>query len=91
MEHEAVAIGRKDEGNVERVGVLQRLLHAVADAVVVVLGLNKSKGDVRLVVENVIGAFGLAAGDELAPDDDPPLGEANFLANLRHLIPAGLL
>ena len=47
--------------------------------------------DVRLVVEDVVGALGLAAGDQLAADDDAALGEADFLADLRHLVPAGPL
>ena len=55
--------------------VLERLLHAVADGVVVVLGLDDGDRDVRLVVENVVGALGLAAGDQLAADDDAALGE----------------
>ena len=90
MEDEAVAVRGEDEGDVERVGVVQRLLHAVADAVVVVLGLDQRERDVRLVVEDVVGALGLAAGDQLAADDDAALGEADLLADLRHLIPARL-
>ena len=84
VEQEAVAVGGEDEGDVEGRGVLERLLHAVADGVVVVLGLDEGDGDVRLVVEDVVGALGLAAGDQLAADDDAALGEADLLANLRH-------
>jgi hypothetical protein len=40
VEDEAVAIGGKDKGDIERGGVVEGLLHAVADAVVIVLGLN---------------------------------------------------
>ena len=40
VEDEAVAVGGKHEGNVEGDGVIERLLHAVADGVVVVFGLN---------------------------------------------------
>ena len=78
----------KTKGMFERRGIVEGLLHAVADAVVVVLGLDEGDGDVGLVVEDVVGALGLAAGDELAADDDPALGEADLLADLRHLIPA---
>ncbi len=45
--------------------------------------------DVRLVVEDVVGPLGLAAGDQLAADDDAALGEADLLADLRHLVPPG--
>ena len=58
---------------------------------VVVLRLDDGDGDVRLVVEDVVGALGLAAGDHLAANDDPALGEVDLLANLRHDIPARLL
>ena len=47
--------------------------------VVVVLRLDQGDGDVRLVVENVVGALGFAAGDQLAADDDPALGESRPL------------
>ena len=76
VEHEAVAVRGEDEGDVERLGVVEGLLHAVADAVVVVLGLDQRERDVGLVVEDVVGALGLAAGDQLAADDDAALGEA---------------
>ena len=79
------------EGNVERVGIIQGLLHAIADAVVIILGFNEGEGDIRLVIEDIVGALGLAASDQLAADDDASLGEADFLANLQHFIPAGLL
>ena len=91
MEDEAVAVGGEDKRNIERLGVVERLLHAVADAVVVVLGLDDGDGDVRLVVEDVVGALRLAARDELAADDDAALGEADLLADLRHLVPARAL
>ena len=44
--------------------------------------------DVRLVVEDVVGALGLAARDQLAAHDDAALGEADLLADLQHLVPA---
>ena len=44
--------------------------------------------DVGLVIEDVVGALGLAAGDELAADDDAALGEADLLADLQHPVPA---
>ena len=88
VEDEAVAVGGEDKRDVERRGVFEGLLHAVADAVVVVLGLDEGDGDVRLVVEDVVGALGLAAGDQLAANDDAALGEADFFADLRHAHPS---
>ena len=64
-------------------------MHAVADAVCVVLGLDDREGNVGLVVEDVVGALGLTASDQLAANDDAALGEADLLADLVHLVPAG--
>ena len=89
VENEAVAVGGEYEGDVERFGVVERLLHAVADAVLVVLGLDDREGNVGLVVENVVGALGLATCDQLAADDDAALGETDLLADLVHFVPAG--
>lgn len=90
MEYKAVAVGREHERDVERGRVFQALLHAVTDAVGVVLGLDQGQRDVRLEVQDVVGALGLAAADQLAAYDDPALGEADFLTDLQHLIPARL-
>ena len=70
-------------------GVVQRLLHAVADAVPVVLGLDDRERNVGLVVEDVVGPLAPPARHQLAPDDDAPLGEAHLLADLMHLVPPG--
>ncbi len=90
VEHEAVAVRGEHEGDVERAGVVERLLHPVADAMGIVLGLDQGERDVRLVIEDVVGALGLAARDQLAAHDDPALGEADLLADLQHLVPPGL-
>ena len=90
MEHETIAVGRKHEGNVQRLSIAQSLLHSVADGVGVVLGLDQRNGNVGLVIEDVIGTLALAPADQLATHDDPALGEADFLADLQHLIPSGL-
>ena len=91
VEHEAVAVRGKHEGNIQRRGIVEALLDAVADAVIVVLGLDQRDRDVRLVVENEVGLLRLAARDQLAAHDDPALGEIDLLANLQHLVPAGAL
>ena len=47
MKQEGVAIGAEDEGNVERSGVIQSLLHSTADAVVIVFGFDERERHVR--------------------------------------------
>ena len=59
VEDEPVAVGGEHERDVQRVGVVERLLHAVADGVVVVLGLDQGDGYVGLVVEDVVSPFWL--------------------------------
>ena len=77
--------------NVGGCGIVDGLLHAVADVVVVVLGLNDGDRDVGLVIKDVVSALGLAAGDEFSADDDASLGKSDFLADLRHPVPARAL
>ncbi len=91
VEHEAVAVRGKHEGNIQRRGIVEALLDAVADAVIVVLGLDQRDRDVRLVVENEVGLLRLAARHQLAAHDDPALGEIDLLPNLQHFVPAGAL
>ena len=88
MEHEAVAIRGEDKRDIERRGVVEALLHPVADAMRIVFGLDQRQRDVGLVIEDVVGALGFAAADQLAAHDDAALGEADLFADLRHLIPA---
>ena len=88
VKYETVAIGGKHEGDVQRFGVVERLLHAVADAVRIVLGLDDGKGNVGLVVQDVVGALALPACDQLSANDDAALGETHLLADLVHLVPA---
>ncbi len=84
---EGVAVGAVGEGNIEDLGVVQRLLHAGADGVVVVLGLDDGERDVGLVEEDVVGLLGVAALHRLAANDDPALGEVDLLADLGHQVP----
>jgi hypothetical protein len=88
VKHKAVAVGREYEGNVEGRCIFQPLLHAVPDAVRIVLGLDQRQRNVGLEIENVVDAFGLAARHQLAAHDDAALGEADLFADLRHFIPS---
>ena len=91
MENKPVAVGRENKGNIEGCGVIEGLLHAVADAVVIILGLDDGDRDVGLVIKDVIGALGLPAGHQLSADNDPPFGKSDFLADLHHPVPARAL
>ena len=48
----------------------------------IVLGFDEGQRDIGLIIEDIVGALGLAAADQLAAHNDAPLGEADFLANL---------
>src|ERR1700719_2093575 len=41
-------------------------------------------------MQDVVGALGLTATDQLTAHDDAALGEANFFTDLQHLVPARL-
>jgi hypothetical protein len=90
VEQETVTVGAEHEGHAERIGVVQRLLHPGADWQRVDLGLDHRQRQVGLVVEDEVGAAGLAAAVELAAHDDAAAGEGDFLAHLAVQIPAGL-
>jgi hypothetical protein len=91
VEHEAVAIAGEDEWDIEGGGGFEGLLDAVANTVVVVLGLDDGQRDVGLVIEYVVGALGFATGDQPAANNDTALGEADLFADLGEFVPAGLL
>ena len=84
-------VGRKNERNIEGYSVIEGLLHPVADAVVVVFGLDDGDRDIGLVIKDGVGAFGLPARYQFAADDDAPLGKSDFLADLHHPVPARAL
>lgn len=91
MREKGVAVAAEDEGNFQRFGIIERLLHAGTDAVRVVLGLDDGNRQVGPAVENVVGALLLAACVQLAAYDDSALGKAGFLAHLRGEAPASPL
>ena len=67
------------------------LLHAIADAVVVVLRLNDRQRDAGLVIQDVFGPFGRGTADQLALDDHAAISERNLLPYLWVNIPSGPL
>src|SRR5262249_32124670 len=84
---EGVAVRAVGEWYVEDLCVLERLLHAVADGMGVVLGFDHSDRQARLEVEDVVGLLCFATLDRLAADDGAALGEVEPLAQLRHHVP----
>ncbi len=87
VESEGIAVGGKDEWDVESLGVSERLLHAACDLVFVVLRLDHGDWRFAAGVEQVIRFFPLASCDQFPPDDDTARSEEVFLPHLGHLIP----
>ena len=87
----SVTVAAVGEGNIQNLGVFERLLHAVADAVIVVLGFDDRNGQVWFAVKEVIRLLGLPAPDGFSPDDDTALSEISLFPDLSHQIPTGSL
>ena len=87
MFEEGVAIGAVGKGNVEDLGVFERLLHTGADGMIVVFRFDDGDRDARLVEKKVVGLLGFAALDRLAANDDTALREIDLLPKLGHHIP----
>ena len=90
MKQEGVTVAAEDERDVEDFGVIQRLLDARADCVFIVLRLNDGDGNVRFVIENVVGPLPGSTGVEFPPDINPAVREADFLTHLVMKVPPGL-
>src|SRR5262249_46785716 len=75
-------------GDLQRGGVVESLLHPVANSTRIVFGLDQRQRDIGLVIKHVIGTLRLAAADQFAADDDAAFSETDLLADLRHHIPA---
>ena len=55
----------------------------------VVLRLNDGDGNVRFVIENIVGALSGSTRVEFPPDINPPVGEADFFTHLVMNVPPG--
>ena len=86
MLHETIAVGGIDERHVQHLGVCQDLIHAHADAVVVIFGFDDGEGHIGLVIEEIVNPFAVgAAHRHRAAHDDPAGIEGYFFANLTGL------
>jgi hypothetical protein len=88
MEEEAVAIAGEHEGDVERFGVVEALLHASAEAMHLILGFDQGNRLVGFVVQHIVSAFAFTPAMQLATHDDATFCEADFFANLGLQVPA---
>jgi hypothetical protein len=86
---QAIAVAGEHKRDVERFCVIQRLLHAGAEAVIFILGFDQGDWLIGAEIKDVIGAFAFAATVQLAANDDSPFGETDFFTNLSMQIPSG--
>ena len=75
VKQETVTIAAEHEGHLQHFGIAQPLLHAIAQGVFVVLGLDDRNRHAWLVEQNIVGALVLRTGVQPASDDDAPFGE----------------
>ena len=90
MKNEAIAIATKHKGDVQNFSVAEGLLHTRADGVRVVLCLDDSDGNVRFVVENVVGKLSLSPSVHVTPHVNPPIREMDLFPNLGLHVPSGI-
>ena len=57
---------------------------------VIVLGFDDGKRNISFVIQDIIGAFLLTTGVQLATHNNATLGEKDFSTNLERFIPSGL-
>ena len=90
MEHKAIAVGGEDKGHFQQAGVIQPLLHPLANLMLVGLGLDHRQRQSRLVVEHDIGGFNLLACCHLTPHHHFAIAQLHLLPDLGQVIPPGL-
>ncbi|MCU0684831.1 MAG: hypothetical protein MUF34_21735 [Polyangiaceae bacterium] len=88
VKEKPVAVRSERKGHVEHLGVVERLLHAGAEAMLVVFGLDDRDRQVRPVVEHVVGAAPPRSRAGFAPRQHPPSGKLDLFANLGLHVPA---
>ncbi len=82
-----IAIRTVSEWYIENLGIIERLLHASANRVVIVLRLDDRDRLIGLVVEDIVCLLRHPSFDLLPTDNDLPLCEKEFLPDLRHHVP----
>ena len=96
MQQEAFAVAARGKGRIEHLGVVERLLDALADGEDRPLDLDYHERDVAGGVEHIVSPLGTAlhAGlpepiGEVAADDDPSSGQLHLFPKLL-LCPPGV-
>ena len=87
---EGVTVRAVGESQVEHFRVAERLLKAIGNGMVVVLGFDDGEREVRLEVENVVGPLLLSPLDRSTLDDHPAGSDRLLLAELRLHVPPGI-
>ena len=80
----------RNKWDIESGCVLDRLLHAAADGVIIVLRFDQSDGNIWFVVENVVGSLRFTPRNQLAANYDSASREEDLFTNLRLDIPTRL-
>ena len=90
VKHKAIAVGGKDKGHFQQAGVIEPLLHPLANLMFVGLGLDHRQRQSRLVVEHDIGGFDLLACCHLAAHHHLAIAQLHLLPDLGQIIPPRL-
>lgn len=88
MKQETIAIGADSKRHIEFFGVVESLLHAVADAVVVVFGLDNGNWLVLLETKHVVCAAWGGTAMQAASHHDPAGADRKLLPHLGLDVPS---
>ncbi len=83
------AIAAEGKGNVHHHGIFLSLLNTIAYRVACILGLDDGDGRGTVVVEHIVGIFGLASRHEIAAEVNLAVGQLHlrFHGDIRHRPP----
>ena len=88
MEDKTVAIGCKGKRHIQQTSIIQRLLHPLADLMLIGLGFHHRQRQTGLMVENNIRRLHFFAGRRLTAHHHLAIPQFHFLTDLGHIIPA---
>ena len=72
------AIWTESKGDIHHVGILLGLLHAMRHWMCRIFCLNNSDGSCAVIIQNIIGVFGLLSDNEVSPKIDFAIGQFHF-------------
>ncbi|MNG85937.1 hypothetical protein D3C79_447070 [compost metagenome] len=87
MKYEAIAVAGKYEGHIQQAGIIEPLLHPLANVMLVGFGLDHRQWQAHLVIEHDIGRFDLFACRHLAAHHHLAIPQLHLLADLCQVIP----